>query len=113
MSTNALAHPCTLLLLSQPVTQMRLPRSGEPGPTRHTVEAELSAVPEARGWFGRPTGPLIWMAGAEMLVRNVFVSKSTVNEPSRSPSCLNMALVNVIGSVEATVTRGKFRCKIQ
>src|ERR1039457_1315653 len=104
MSTNALAHPCALLLLSHPVTQIRFPRSGEPGPTTHMVEAELSELPEAR-LFGAPIGPLIWMAGAEVLVRSVFVSKSTVKEPSLSPSCLNMELANARGGFAAKVTR--------
>src|ERR1035438_8100600 len=114
MSKNALAHFCTLLHLSQPVTQICLPKSGEPGPTTHRVEAELSAFQKARLSFGvrswapiaaAPIGPLIWMAGAEVLVRSVFVSKSTVKEPSLSPSCLNMELANARGGFEAKVTR--------
>src|ERR1035441_6993361 len=105
MITNALAQFCALLLLSQPVTQIRLPRSGEPGPITHTVEAELSELPEARLLFGAPIGPLIWMAGAEVLVRSMFVSKPTVKKPSLSPSCLNAELANARGGFEAKVTR--------
>src|ERR1700690_94307 len=115
ISKNALAHFCTLLVLSQPVTQICLPRSGEPGPTMHRVEAELSEFQKARSLFGvrswAPIGPLIWMAGAEVLVRSMFVSKSTVKKPSLSPSCLNAELVNVRGSFEAKVTRASWWCK--
>ena len=110
-SKNALAHFCALLLLSQPVTQICCPRSGEPGPTTHRVEAELSEFSKARLLFSRvplaaaPIGPLIWMAGAEVLVRSMFVSKSTVKKPSLSPSCLNAELANARGGFEAKVTR--------